>query len=1134
MLSKQKDTLLIVGNKNSSRTQIREIFINKYNLLEAENIEQAALLLKHNRDYIILSILDINLKNRKAFQKFMNISGANTEENIPVIVVSNTIQQEDEEFAYLIGVLDVISHSLSNLSMEKRIQVIIDVLLQKINLEKMINEQNKIIRKTNQTILDTLSTIIEYRSTESGNHVLRIRQLTRILLEEIAINNPEYELTENIIDIITGASALHDIGKISIPDAILNKPGPLTKEEFDIIKTHTTIGSQLITHLEDINDELFLRYAYNICLYHHERWDGNGYPSNLSGDDIPICAQVVGIADAFDALTTNRVYKPAFSYDKSINMIINGECGIFSPKLIECFKHVKDKLIDAARFYADGNSPKNDYISVPLPAPNWNNTSTTLFQKMQSKYQAMLYYSKDTVLELDIDNGLCHVVYNPDYNIRTDILSTSFEKIFENLKSTILHTDDYRIADEIVKFISEEFKILKIRRRSFKLRLFDDAISEYVPYIITFINTSNAANDNNIITVVLHKTDTNIHVCSKSDSSYSAADFYGLSCATIKCNADNNLTIVSGIETLSYITSYSKEEMENNFKNSLVNIIHPDDIDGLFNNIKSASKHGYLCESEFRIKTKLNKYVWVLSKSRIVTDESGNEYFCSAIYDNTKQRAIREDLENNVIRNQILIDYSGGIVFDWNLDEDTMYCSQKWEELFGYKPVSKNYGTNLGIATHFHPDDLPYLRDAIATLKADTSTFIRDVRIADNNRTYIWTRITATSMRSRDGKINRIIGIIQNIDELKKLNISLSEESQLDSLTKLYNNRYVHVLSDAYLSEKSTAGMDCLLVIDLDNFKNVNDTLGHMYGDGILKLVSDTLRSMFRSNDIIGRIGGDEFVVFLKDVPSDNLINERCSLLVENLREKFNRLMPDLNVSCSIGVSVSPIHGTTYNELFACADKALYTAKFNGKNQYYIYDDSKALASARTVNHTRIESNENSDMMSFERFVFNSLYESKNIDKTINDLLVYVGTNFNISRVYIFENNDDNTACSNTFEWCNDGITPEKDNLQNVSYITDIPGWPNVYDEKGILYCTDITKLAPQFREILEPQNIKSMLQCAIMDKGQFRGYIGFDECNHNRLWTKEHLRQLEFIAQALSIFLINHRDFHKHTENKK
>jgi len=161
---------------------------------------------------------------------------------------------------------------------------------------------------------------------------------------------------------------------------------------------------------------------------------------------------------------------------------------------------------------------------------------------------------------------------------------------------------------------------------------------------------------------------------------------------------------------------------------------------------------------------------------------------------------------------------------------------------------------------------------------------------------------------------------------------------------------------------------------------------------------------------------------------------------------------------------------------------------------------------------------------SFVRYVFRQLYESSNISHTIDDILAYVGEQLHVSRVYIFENNEDNTTCSNTFEWCCPRITPEKEKLQNVSYITDIPGWPDVYNEKGVFYCTDISQLAPQFRAILEPQGIKSMLQCAILDQGIFRGYVGFDECIIPRLWTQEQIDLLEFLAEILAMFLLKKR----------
>ena len=297
----------------------------------------------------------------------------------------------------------------------------------------------------------------------------------------------------------------------------------------------------------------------------------------------------------------------------------------------------------------------------------------------------------------------------------------------------------------------------------------------------------------------------------------------------------------------------------------------------------------------------------------------------------------------------------------------------------------------------------------------------------------------------------------------------------------------------------------------------------------MLTQIGTTLRSLFRSHDIIGRIGGDEFLILLKNIPDRDMVIDRCQLLVETFRSQLRKLMPDLSVSVSIGCAIAPIHGANYAELFRNADNALYNAKRRGKNQFNIYSPQEKydFMLDTTIRTTRIDS-DNQEAVgddSLVRFVFQSLYESRDIDATINELLSFIGSYFNVSRVYIFENNHDNTACSNTFEWVNEGISPEKENLQNVSYITDIPGWPQVYDSRGILYCTDVKELAPTAREILEPQGIKSMLQCAILDHGLFRGYVGFDECTSNRLWTQGQVSLLEFLAQVLAVFLIKERN---------
>lgn len=1133
MISKLKDTLLLVGDMDSDRALLRGIFSSSYHLLEAENPDQARLLLKQNSDCIAAVLADISLSDHQEVRSLSCACSPDTETQIPFLLIITPLGTgQQEELAFTLGATDVILKPYTTFAIQRRVQIIVGFFVHKWNLEKMVVEQRETIRKSNQVMVDALSAIIEHRSAESGNHVLRIRRFTKILLEDVAQNCPEYGLTPETIDIIANAADLHDIGKISIPDAILNKPGKLTPAEFETMKTHTTVGSELVQQLSGIGDTEYLRYAYNIALYHHERWDGNGYPRGLAGDEIPICAQVVGIADVFDALTTARVYKPAFPCTQAVNMILNGECGTFSPKLLACFKHVRPQFVALAAQYSDGRSPKDDAITLPLPGPVWKTESMDTLQLSQVKYQTLLHYIDDTVLDVDLDHDLYHVVYNPNPELNSLLPTDSFRKIFRHLKTSGLHPEDTGVIDELYQFITKDFFQMNLRRRSFLFRLFSPLSGDYQPYELVFLRVNSATAEPRLVTVIWRKAKQNIapSVSLPRTSLHAAPALLGLVSTALRCCSDRELTIDAGMQELYSLTGYTQQEITEQFDGKLLRLILPEDRAPFLSAMQEHLAKGGPVETEFRLLRKDAKPVWVLSKSRLYLEDNGQEYFYFAIRDNSQSKAVHQQLLSDIERNQILIDQSGSIVFDWDLTADTMYCSPKWKEHFGYAPVSRNYGSQLGIATHFHPDDLYLIRDAVEQIRQGTvTTASMDVRIANSDGRYRWTRITATGRRDKNGTLLRILGLLQDIDELKRAALVLKEQAERDALTKLFNKTSTQQLSTEYLEQREADALAALLVLDLDNFKSVNDSYGHLYGDAFLARVGSNLRKLFRPSDIIGRIGGDEFLILLKDIPDEGLLRNRCQLLLETFRDLFSELAPALDISFSIGAALAPTHGTGYNELFQYADEALYLAKSKGKNGYQIYNPRSHFAKrkdAHTRPNTRIESDEQPGLAndSFSRFVFRRLYESRDFERTINEIISYIGEQFNVSRVYIFENNEDNTTCSNTFEWCNEGIPPEKENLQNVSYIDDISGWPDVFDERGIFYCTDVTALEPHFRAILEPQGIKSMLQCAIMDSGVFRGYVGFDECTSHRMWTQEQVSLLEFLAEMLAAFLLKKR----------
>lgn len=301
----------------------------------------------------MLVLLDIVMPVKDGFDVLEYMKQKGLIEQLPVILITSETIRDSEDRAYAYGIADVIHKPFYPDIVKRRAQNIIDLYQHKANMERKLKEQEeailakeKKIQENNEFLISALSSVVEFRSSETGEHIRRIKYFTRILLKYLAKYFPKYGITDTQINEIARASALHDIGKIGIPDSILLKPGKLTEEEFETMKTHTTIGCDMLKKFKKEEDNEFYRYCYDICRYHHERWDGNGYPDHLAGDEIPIWAQVVSIVDVYDALISERVYKAAFPHTVAYEMIQNGECGQFSPDILECFELANEDFFD--------------------------------------------------------------------------------------------------------------------------------------------------------------------------------------------------------------------------------------------------------------------------------------------------------------------------------------------------------------------------------------------------------------------------------------------------------------------------------------------------------------------------------------------------------------------------------------------------------------------------------------------------------------------------------------------------------------------------------------------------------------------------------------------------------------------
>ena len=356
-MNRQK--ILIVDDSEMNREMLKAILGEGYKYAEAVDGAQALRMLRQDM-HIDLMLLDINMPKVDGFTVLEEMNQFRWIDEIPVIMISAADDHESIERCYGLGVSDYIRRPFDSFIVQRRVKNTLTLYANQKRLMGMVSDQIYRNQRDNNVMIGILSHIVEFRNSESAQHVLQVQTVTGMLLRRLREKTDVYHLTEEKIRLIVTASALHDIGKISIPESILNKPGRLTPEEFDVIRTHPAIGASMLEGLTPYRKEPLLKAAIEICRWHHERWDGGGYPDGLLGEQIPISAQVVALADIYDALTSDRCYKKAYSHDTAVSMILNGECGAFNPMLLDCLQEISVRLKNSLPLLAVEQSMKKD------------------------------------------------------------------------------------------------------------------------------------------------------------------------------------------------------------------------------------------------------------------------------------------------------------------------------------------------------------------------------------------------------------------------------------------------------------------------------------------------------------------------------------------------------------------------------------------------------------------------------------------------------------------------------------------------------------------------------------------------------------------------------------------------------
>ena len=478
-------------------------------------------------------------------------------------------------------------------------------------------------------------------------------------------------------------------------------------------------------------------------------------------------------------------------------------------------------------------------------------------------------------------------------------------------------------------------------------------------------------------------------------------------------------------------------------------------------------------------------------------------------------------LEIREERYRIILEQTDDILYEWNFTSNKLHYSDQYKQKFGYEPPVNSLDPSF-ISEIIHPDDLPGYNNWVRNTYLSEKKSSLEYRQKKSDETYLWVRIQSSPVFSETGIVYKAVGLIDDIDlEKRRLN-ALEIKVQLDPLTKIYNKVTTQELIDDYL-ENNPLNVHALLIIDIDDFKSVNDNLGHMFGDVVLTEISAKIKKLFRTADIVGRIGGDEFVVFLKDIHTKALIKEKAEEICAVFRQTFSGVNNDYSISGSIGIALFNDHGNTFSELYGHADTALYYAKKMGKDQFSFYDEIETLRFNMPLpkrQDTAIDSDETYEHFEIHSYLFNILYQSKDIKISIDLILALIGDRFNVSRCYFLKNASDDHSFSDIYEWCNQSTAPAKEAFHHLSF-DRFKAYYKCFDENAIFYCADIRTLDSALSLFMESQQIASTLQVAIIAKNSLKGFIGFDQCDTNRLWTQQEIETISYVGKLIATFLL-------------
>jgi diguanylate cyclase (GGDEF)-like protein/PAS domain S-box-containing protein len=589
-----------------------------------------------------------------------------------------------------------------------------------------------------------------------------------------------------------------------------------------------------------------------------------------------------------------------------------------------------------------------------------------------------------------------------------------------------------------------------------------------------------------------------------------------------QCLNDDYLTFASLSDSFLNMFGFTKREIIEKFNNQYINMIYPEDRQYVLDTVKNHGAGDPNIDFEYRVLNHENKPIWILDKCSVLPYGDDDVCFYCILIEIESRKKQQEELRLLLERYQVVANQITDIVFEWDLVKDELVFSTNWSEKFGYDPIPISLLRDNTVPENIHLDDVDAFMQLIKNINEGSPHIDTEIRIRNKYNKYIWVRIRFTLLYDQNKTPIRAIGILIDIDDEKKQKENLMDQAQKDALTGLFNKSAINRLVSEAMEHDGHDGIQALFIIDVDNFKQVNDTYGHLVGDRLLSDVAMALKSKTRATDLIGRVGGDEFLIYFSHIASVDGIKKRAQVLIDSMHD-ISLNASDEALTVSIGIAIFNRNTVDYLSLYQHADEALYDQKSKGRDGYTIYQQDSNTKQIKTASGTPIVSDDlliGSQRLS--QYALNTLHASTNLESDIQRMLEIIAKYYDVSRAYIFENDENNTKGIITFEW--DILREDHVYNDEFEYIDSLANYEDYFDENRILCFPNVDTADHPLTEPLVQRNIKSMLQYIIIDDGKFSGGVGFEDCRETKSFTDEEIKSFRLTSSVLAIFLLQLR----------